>query len=169
MGLSVSATFAILLTATLVSFGMLYTSFENAYTLVHEASADQNAALLKAKTAMLELSSYSNTTLDNVSFYDINFTLTNDGCTLSPPQWRFVYDGTYDTTSDVVVQDEEYLFPGDSINVTVQNVPKDSTVHSLVINTETGCNMKIKWKWVGNQTQGTAEVLSSAWYCPVEG
>ncbi|WP_297069047.1 hypothetical protein [Thermococcus sp.] len=169
MGLSVSVTFAILLTATLVSFGILYTSFENAYISLHEASTDQNAALLKMRTALLELSSYRNTTLGNVSFYDVNFTLTNAGCTLSPPKWRFVYDGTYDTFSDIVVQDIEYLLPGDSINVTVQNVPKDSTVHSLVINTGTGCSMKIKWEWVGNQTQGSAEVLGSAWYCPVEG
>ncbi len=169
MGVSVPAAFAVLLIATLVSFGMLYVSSENAYSMVHEATEDYNQMALKVKTAELGLEGYTYTTLPNVTVYDITFNITNLGTTLSPPKWTYIYDGDL-TASKVLASGDEYLLPGEWTTVTVQNLQKDPTdVHSLVISTEVGCGLKIKWRWEGNTTNGSPRVISSAWYCPVEG
>ncbi len=170
MGFSVSATFAILFTATLLSIGILYVATENAFGYVKEATSDYNNAFLKAKTSLLEGDLYNYSTISGISLYNITFNVTNEGTTLSPKEWSFIYDGNLVTTAGVVdIQNESYLLPGEVILVTVQNVPKDTLVHSLVINTETGCNLKINWEWVGNITVGWPKLLVSAWYCPVEG
>jgi len=169
MGVSVPAAFAVLLIATLVSFGMLYVSSENAYSMVHQATEDYNQMALKAKTSELELTGYNYSTQSNVTVYDITFNITNEGSTLSPAKWTYIYNGDL-TTSKVLTSGREYLLPGEWMELTVQNLQKDQTVvNSLVISTEVGCGLKIKWKWVGNATNGSPQVISSAWYCPVEG
>lgn len=170
MGFSVSAAFAILFTATLLSIGMLYVTTENVYEHVKEATSDYNNALLKAKTSFLEADLYNYSTIPGISLYNITFNVTNKGTTLSPKEWSFIYNGSLVTATGVVdIENKPYLLPGEVILVTVQNVPKDTLVHSLIINTETGCSLKIKWEWVGNTTVGSPKLLISAWYCPVEG
>ncbi len=167
MGVSVPAAFAVLLIAMLVSFGMLYVSSENAYSIVHEATEDYNQMVLRTKTSELELTGYNYTV--GVGFYDITFNITNQGSTLSPARWTYIFDGVVTTTS-VVAPSREYLLPGEWTTVTVQNLQVDPTItYSLVVSTEVGCGLKIKWKWVGNTTNGSPQVVSSAWYCPVEG
>ncbi|CAD5244570.1 hypothetical protein [Thermococcus camini] len=169
MGLSVPAAFAVIVTAALVSFGLLYTSGESAYSMIHEAGEDYNQMVLRAKTAELALSSYNYTTDGTVLVYDMTFNLTNEGTTLSPARWAFIYDGRLDDSA-ILISGDEYLLPGDSMTVTVQNIPKvELEVHSLVISTEVGCALKVKWEWVGNRTNGSPRVVGSAWYCPVEG
>ncbi|MCD6373708.1 MAG: hypothetical protein J7L37_09250 [Thermococcus sp.] len=169
MGLSVPAAFAVLLMATLVSFGVLYVSSENAYSLMRHAAEDYNQMVLKAKTSELELTGYSYSTQPNVTVYDITFNITNEGSILSPVKWVYIYNGGL-TGSKVLTSNRKYLLPGEWIGVTVQNLQKDRTqVHSLVISTEVGCALKIKWEWIGNATSGSPQVISSAWYCPVEG
>jgi len=170
MGVSVPAAFAVILMAALVSFGMLYVSSENAYSMVHDATEDYNRMTIKTKTSELELAGYNYTTQPNVTVYDITFNVTNVGSTLSPSRWTFIYDGVVTNTAVLISSSKIYLLPGEWIGVTVQNLQKDATqVHSLVISTEVGCGLKIKWKWVGNTTNGSPQVVSSAWYCPVEG
>ncbi|WP_258084072.1 hypothetical protein [Thermococcus thermotolerans] len=167
MGVSVPAAFAVLLIAMLVSFGMLYVSSENAYSMVHEATDDYNRMVLRTKTSELELTGYNYTV--GTGFYDITFNITNRGSTLSPVRWTYIFDGIVTTTS-VVAPGREYLLPGEWTAVTVQNLQTDPTItYSLVVSTEVGCGLKIKWKWVGNTTNGSPQVVSSAWYCPVEG
>ncbi len=170
MGFSVSAAFALLLTAALVSAGTLYLAAENAYSQISAASSDHNSALLMARTSLLEAGLYNYSTISGISLYNITFNITNRGSTLSPGRWSFIYDGTLVTTSGTVsVQNTPYLLPGETTLVTVQNVPKDTVVHSLVISTETGCSLKIKWEWTGNTTVGSPRLVTTAWYCPVEG
>ena len=170
MGFSVSVAFAILFTAALVSAGMLYVAVENTYTQVSTATSDYNSAFLKAKTSMLEAGLYNYSTISGISLYNVTFNITNRGTTLSPGKWSFIYDGNLVTTSGTVeIEYKTYLLPGEVILLTVQNVPKDSTIHSLVVSTETGCSLKIKWEWTGNTTVGEPELILSAWYCPVEG
>ncbi len=166
MGFSVSAAFAILAIGALISFGMLYTAFENSYSSVQGASYYHQAQLIKQQNSRLRLSSYTYNTSSLVSLYDITFNLTNGGTTLEPMKWSFIYNGVYDS-STVTVQNLTYLFPDESISVTVQDVPKNSTVQSLVINTDVGCNLIIKWIW--NSTTSRPQILGTAWYCPVGG
>lgn len=167
MGVSVPAAFAVLLIATLVSFGMLYVSSENAYSMVHQATEDYNQMVLKAKTSKLELTGYNYTIV--TGFYDITFNITNEGSTLSPAKWTYIYNGDL-AASEILTSSREYLLPGEWMELTVQNLRMNQTlVNSLVISTEVGCGLKIKWKWVGNATNGSPQVISSAWYCPVEG
>jgi len=166
VGFSVSAAFAILVIGALVSFGLLYTTFENSYTSIQGASYYHQRQLIEQQNAKLELSSYSYNTSSLVALYDVTFNLTNRGTTLEPGKWSFIYDGIYDNTS-VTVQNLTYLFPGASITVTVQDVPKNASVQSLVINTEVGCSLMIKWIW--NGTTNSPQVLNTAWYCPVGG
>ncbi|NJE04846.1 hypothetical protein E3E36_01500 [Thermococcus sp. M36] len=169
MGVSVPAAFAVVLIAALVSFGVLYVSSENAYSEIHGALEDYNRMVLKERTIRLELSGYSFATLSNVTVYDITFNITNAGSVTSPTRWAFIYDGVIAAPS-VVSPRTEYLLPGEWANVTVLNVQKDpGVVHSLVVSTEVGCALKVKWEWVGNTTSGAPQVVSSAWYCPVEG
>ncbi len=166
MGFSVSAAFAILMMGALVSIGVLYTAFENSYHSIKTAGYYHQAQLVKQQDSRLRLTSYNYTTSSLVALYDVTFNLTNKGSTLEPGKWQFIYDGVYDNVS-VSVQNVTYLFPGEGILVTVQNVPKNSSVQSLIVNTEVGCNLMIKWVW--NVTTGSPQVLSSAWYCPVGG
>ena len=77
MGFSVSATFAILFTSALVAFGMLYTSFENTYISVLDASNYHDEAMVNLKNSRLSLNDYTYETNSNVSVYDITFNLTN--------------------------------------------------------------------------------------------
>lgn len=170
MGFSVSAAFALLLTAALVSAGTLYLAMENAYSQISAASSDYDSALLMAKTSLLEADIYNYSTISGIPLYNITFNITNRGSTLSPGKWSFIYDGSFVTASGTVyIQNTQYLLPGEVTLVTVQNVPKDTVVHSLVISTETGCSLKIKWEWVGNTTTGSPQLVTTAWYCPVEG
>ncbi|RLF78144.1 hypothetical protein [Palaeococcus sp. (in: euryarchaeotes)] len=171
MGFSVSATFAILFTSALVAFGMLYTSFENTYISVLDASNYHDEAMVNLKNSRLSLNDYTYETNSNVSVYDITFNLTNEGGTLSPDLWNFIYDGNLNSV-DVAVQNKEYVLPGEWITITVQNVPKTTDIHSLVTVVDNGCSLKIKWQWEWldpNQTQGEAVIISDAWYCPLEG
>jgi len=169
MGVSGPVAFAVLLIATLVSFGMLYSSGENAYFMIHEAGADYNSMVLKTKTAELALVGYNYTTQSSVLVYDITFNVTNRGCTLEPGKWAFLYNGEIDNSS-VLLNAGKYLLPGQQFNITVQNVPKVANeTQSLVISTEVGCGLKIQWEWVGNSTNGSPRVTGSAWYCPGEG
>jgi len=169
MGVSGPVVFAVLLISTIVSFGMLYASGESAYSMFHKASVEYNAMQLKLRTAELKLVNYSCQTLPNLTVYDISFNITNAGSILSPPKWVYIYDGELAGAS-VVGPAVKYVLPGENVVVTVQNVPKVANVtHSLVISTEVGCALKIKWEWVGNSTNGWPQVIGSAWYCPVEG
>lgn len=169
MGVSGPVAFAVLLIASLVSFGMLYASGETLYSMMHRAETDHTAIALKMKTSELVLQNYTYDTNTNVTVYDITFTVLNAGNTLSPEKWTYIFDGFLDNTS-VVGSTEKYLLPGEAINVTVQNMQKENgVVHSLVISTEVGCGLKIKWEWSGNVTDGSPQVIGSAWYCPVEG
>ncbi|WP_457750909.1 hypothetical protein [Thermococcus sp.] len=169
MGVSGPVVFAVLLISTIVSFGMLYASGESVYSMFHKASLEYNAMQLKLHTAELKLMNYSYQTLPNLTVYDISFNITNTGSTLSPVKWAYIYDGEIGSTS-VVGPTLKYVLPGDNVVVTVQNVLKVANVtHSLVVSTEVGCGLKIKWEWVGNSTNGWPRVIGSAWYCPVEG
>lgn len=171
MGFSVSAAFAILFTSALVALGMLYTSFENTYVSVLDASSYHDEAMISMKNSRLSLSDYTYSTNSNVSVYDITFNLTNEGATLSPNLWNFIYDGNLNSVS-VVLQNKEYVLPGEWISITVQNIPKTTEIHSLVTVVDNGCSLKIKWKWQwldSNQTQGEPVVINDAWYCPLEG
>jgi len=171
MGFSVSVTFAILFTSALVALGMLYTSFENTYISVLDASSYHDESMINMKDSRLSLNNYAYETNSNVSVYDITFNLTNEGVTLSPNLWNFIYDGNLNSVN-VVVQDKEYVLPGEWISITVQNVPKTTDTHSIITVVGNGCSLKIKWRWEwldSNRTQGEAVVISDAWYCPLEG
>ncbi len=169
MGVSGPAAFAVLLIAVTVSFGMLYASGETLYSMMKEAGSDYNEMVVKVRTSHLELVNYSYSTLPNATVYDMTFAILNAGSTLSPNEWGYIYDGMMDSTS-VVGPSSEYLLPGETAQVSVINVPKvNGTAHSLVISTEIGCGLKIKWEWLGNATDGAPRVIGSAWYCPGEG
>ncbi|MBO8175652.1 MAG: hypothetical protein H0Z18_10370 [Thermococcus sp.] len=171
MGFSVSASFALLFTVTLISFAIMYTALDNTYSYVFDAIEDHANTIIITKSSQLYVSLYDYTTQLNVSVYDVTFNITNGGTTLSPSRWNFVYDGRL-TSSNIDIENKQYLIPGDSLLLTVLNVPKTTDTHALVVITETGCNLKFKWRWVWlNQTAGTGtvEVINSAWYCPMEG
>ncbi|MDI3476084.1 MAG: archaeal flagellar protein FlaF [Thermococcaceae archaeon] len=169
MGFSVSAAFAVIAVAVIASFGVIYASGENAYFSIMEASEEHSLQLTKIQTAELELVDYNYTARSDIPLYDIWFEIMNSGTTLSPNQWVVIYDGNLGSPS-VTLPAREYLLPGEELNVTVQNIPKDPNVtHALVISTETGCALKVKWVWSGNSTNGSPQVVGSAWYCPLEG
>ncbi|WP_324736304.1 flagella [Thermococcus sp. SY098] len=171
MGFSVSASFALMFTVALISFAIMYTAIDNTYSNVLDAIEDHANDIIMTKSSQLYVSLYDYTTQLNVSVYDVTFNITNSGTTLSPPRWNFVYDGVL-TSSNIDIENKQYIVPGDSLLLTVLNVPKTTDVHALVVVTETGCNLKFKWRWIWlNQTAGTGtvEVINSAWYCPMEG
>ncbi|WP_297464257.1 hypothetical protein [Thermococcus sp.] len=136
--------------------------------MIHGAAEDYNRMVIVERTAELELGNYTYETLPDLTVYDITFNITSAGSTLSPPEWAFIYDGTL-VDSKVRVSGGKYLLPGEWLTVTVQNVPKDTGVHALVVSTEVGCGLKIKWRWVGNAANGSPRVIGGAWYCPVGG
>ncbi|WP_175059415.1 hypothetical protein [Thermococcus sp. 2319x1] len=170
MGFSVSASFAVILIASIVAFGTLYLSLENSYLSLANSVEVYKESFIKRQTSRLSLYSHSYDDPDqNASMYSITFNITNNGSTLSPKYWNFIRDGRLKNPdgSTLIVENKSYLLPGEHISVTATEI-KDNDVHSLVIATETGCSLKIEWRWVWldqNQTIGGPSIVGTSWYC----
>lgn len=153
-----------------MAFGTIYISLENTYISIAESVETYKEAFIKSQTSQLDLQSISHIDLgSNVSLYTITFNISNNGLTLSPKYWDFVRDGKLKEPdgSTLIVEDKPYLLPGESILIQTTEV-KDEDVHSLIVAIETGCSLKIKWKWVWldpNQTIGQPSIIGKAWYC----
>ncbi|RLF85346.1 hypothetical protein DRN41_04350 [Thermococci archaeon] len=170
MGLSISASFAIIFMASIIAFGTLYTSLENTYNSISDSVDSYKNALIKRETSRLALNSTSyDDPGSNFTIYTITFNITNQGSTLSPKYWNFIRDGRLKEPDDstLIVEDKEYLLPGESILISTTEI-KDSDTHTLTIATETGCSLKIEWEWRWldqNQTIGEPVITATAWYC----
>lgn len=170
MGFSVSASFAVIFIASIVAFGTLYLSLENSYISLANSAEVYKDSFIKRQTSRLSLYGYSyNDPGSTASIYSITFNITNTGSTLSPKYWNFIRDGRLKTPdgSTLIVENESYILPGEYISVTTTEI-KDNDVHTLVIATETGCFLKIEWRWVWldqNQTIGNPSIVGTSWYC----
>lgn len=168
MGFSVSAAFSIIVVSALLMASLLYTSFENTYIEINKAEEEHENAKINLLNQRLDANwSYQ----EGAGDYTMYFNITNNGITLRPQYWSILYDGIINSNY-VSLESRRYLLPGEVIGLNVTNIPKTSGVHSLVVTTEYGCSLKIKWEWVWidqNQTIGEVRVLSESWYCTLEG
>lgn len=170
MGFSVSASFAVIFIASIVAFGTLYLSLENSYLSVADSVEVYKDSFIKRQTSKLSLYGYSyNDPGPTASIYSITFNITNNGSTLSPKYWNFIRDGRLKTPdgSTLIIEDKPYLLPGEYITLTTTEI-KDNNIHTLVVVTETGCSLKIEWRWVWldqNQTVGEPSIAGTSWYC----
>ena len=170
MGFSISASFAVIFIASIMAFGTLYISLENTYTSIAESVEAYKETFIKSQTSHLALQGVSHINPgSDVSIYTITFNISNNGSTLSPKYWDFIRDGQLKEPdgSTLIVEDKAYLLPGESILIRTTEV-KDQIIHSLIVATETGCSLKIEWKWVWldpNQTTGQPSIVGKAWYC----
>ncbi|AIF69303.1 hypothetical protein PAP_04460 [Palaeococcus pacificus DY20341] len=164
MGFSVSASFAILMISTLIAVSILYTSFEETYLEVSSSKEAHDSLSVMKLNSRLDIANWSY--LENGSYYNVYFNLTNEGSLLRPNYWDVLYDGIINSNY-ISLESREYMLPGESIELNVTNIPKTTQIHSIVATTEYGCSLKIKWTW-DNQTNQT-KLLSESWYCPLEG
>lgn len=168
MGFSVSAAFSIIVVSALLMISLLYTSFENTYIEISKAKEEHENAKINLLNQRLDANC---TYQEGTSDYSMYFNITNNGITLRPQYWNILYDGSINSNY-VSLESREYLLPGETIGLNVTNIPKINEIHSLVVTTEYGCSLKIKWEWVWidqDQTIGEVRVLSESWYCTLEG
>jgi len=117
VGFSVSGSFAILVLASFIAFGMLYSAGSTGFERVNEATgATADNQLGEQNTAI----AITNATHDGT---DLVVNVSNEGSTaLSINDTDLIVDGTYQTDIDVGVVDQptsELWLPGETLQFTV--------------------------------------------------
>lgn len=153
MGFSVSASAAIIFISFLMVAVTLYNAWDNVYAEVQAAQKEWYDRKLSQMYAYIDVnvSAVNNYTVNNVSYYSVGFSFQNRGNTQYVPYWSGVYDGNYVTlynlNDDGVgwVSDYTYLLPGETVVLTIQDIPLDGEHHTLKIVLDNGCWLLVEW------------------------
>ncbi|AFN03123.1 flagella [Pyrococcus furiosus DSM 3638] len=170
MGFSVSASAAIIFISFLGAAITLYAAWDSAYADVKSAQE----FWYDLKISQMSTDFTYNETPGHVYFspttYSITLVLINTGRTLYAPYWSGVYDGRYITLYNVsddnvgFSENYTYILPGDYFQITIANIPRDTTTHNLTITVENGCWFRLSWYYDGT----TVLVLPIQRGCPTE-
>lgn len=163
MGFSVSASAAIIFISFLVAATTLYTAWDNSYTKVQAAREDWYSLYISRIHFDVKVVNLNRVDIDGDGYDDLEINFTYEG---NPMKGVIdvLLDGKYHhrATSSTL----EYLLPGNTYVLYVQNGVPDTNQHRVVLAFKNGCELLIAYHY--STTQSEVVLDSQAVICPVE-